>query len=247
MISKNARRSRRYFASAGANAAMKQTCWMICFSMALASVFVSSTRASSVYDANADFTAGSTNPNSVWTYGYTAILGGSFITHGEYYTDSVGFAWRTNLSSGAPAFNHFNVGGIAGALAGETTLHPGPNNEYAVLRFTTPVAGSYDVVASWRGPGDFGETDLQLLLNSNTGSPLGFTNSTTLSGTIQLSSMLLNVGDTIDLSVGTLGNFLSDNTPVNLTITQSIPEPSGLLLSCLAMLFFLPKIAARGH
>jgi hypothetical protein len=118
---------------------------------------------------------------------------------------------------------------VNGGLIGETIMHGGPNNEYEVLRFIAPVAGVYDVLASWRGPGDGGDTDLYLLLNSNSGSPLGFTNSTTTTGTIQVNSLLLSAGDTIDLSLGTLGSFLSDTTPVNLIITQNpVPEPSAL-------------------
>jgi hypothetical protein len=212
------------------NAVTKRICWKM---LALACVLVTSAaRAAFVYDANADFVPNLPNPNGVWTYGYTPTLGGAFVPLAQYSTSSIAFFWETNLSANAPSIAKFTAN-ANGALIGETTLHGGPNGEYCVLRFTTPVAGAYDVLASWRGPGDIGNSDLHLLLNSNSGSPLGFTNSTNTSGTIQLSGLLLNAGDTVDMSVGTLGSFLNDTTPVNLLISTAagaVPEQSSLVV-----------------
>jgi hypothetical protein len=176
------------------------------------------------YNANADLVANSPNPNGVWRYGYTTSLGSVFIPHAEYFSTTDVYGWRTNLAFGAPAFTYFMSPGF-GVLVGETSLHSGPNNEFSVLRFTTPVTGPYDLLATWRGPGDTGNTDLYLLKNNNGGSPLGSTTSTTISGMIQLSNVPLVAGDTIDLAVGNGGDgFFSDNTPVNL---QIVPALSG--------------------
>jgi hypothetical protein len=197
--------------------------------LAIGLISTGSSRAATVYDANADYVPNVPNPNGVWTYGYTTTLGGAFVTHSQYVTSPNFFDWVTPLAGNAPAWGK-HITNFNGAVAGETVLHGGPNGEYAVLRFTTPVAGAYDVLASWRGPGDSGDTDLHLLLNSNSGSPLGFTNSTHTSGTIPVSNLLLNAGDTIDMSLGTLGSFFFDTTPVNLVVTRVIPEPSSVLL-----------------
>src|SRR4051812_19119963 len=176
------------------------------------------------YDANVDLVANSPNPNGVWRYGYTTSLGSAFIPHAEYFSTTDVYGWRTNLGFGAPAFTRFTSDGF-GVFAGETSLHGGPNNEFSVVRFTTPATGPYDLLASWRGPGDTGNTDLYLLKNNNGGSPLGSTTSTTISGMIQLSNVPLVAGDTIDLAVGNGGDgFFSDNTPVNL---QIVPALSG--------------------
>jgi hypothetical protein len=181
------------------------------------------------HDANADFVVNSPNPNGVWQYGYSTSLGTALIPFNEYVTHGVGYAWRTNLASGAPAFTHFDLASN-GVLPGETALHGGPSGEFAVLRFTAPSTGPYDILANWRGPGDTGNTDLYLLQNSNAGSPLGSSASTTISGIIQLSSVPLSAGDTIDLAVGNGGDgFGSDSTPVNLQITL-VPEPAGAIL-----------------
>jgi hypothetical protein len=175
------------------------------------------------YDANVDFVPNSPNPNDVWSYGYTTSLGGAFTPHLEHFSTSDAYGWRTNLGFGAPAFTYFTSPGF-GILAGETSLHGGPSNEFSVVRFTTPATGPYDLLATWRGPGDTGNTDLYLLKNSNGGSLLGSTTSTTISGMIQLYNVSLVAGDTIDLDLGTGGDgFFSDNTPVNLQITSALP------------------------
>jgi hypothetical protein len=174
------------------------------------------------HDANVDFVPNSPNPNEVWSYGYTTSLGGAFTPHLEHFSTSNAYGWRTNLGFGAPAFTYFTSPGF-GILAGETSLHGGPNNEFSVLRFTTPTTGPYDLLATWRGPGDTGNTDLYLLRNNNGGLPLGSTTSTTISGMIQLSNVSLVAGDTIDLVLGTGGDgFFSDNTPVNLQIMPAL-------------------------
>ena len=174
------------------------------------------------YDANVDFVPNSPNLNDVWSYGYTTSLGSAFIPHAEHFSTSDAYGWRTNLGFGAPAFTYFTSPGF-GILAGETSLHGGPNNEFSVLRFTTPATGSYDLLATWRGPGDTGNTDLYLLKNNNGGSPLGSSTSTTISGMIQLPNVSLVAGDTIDLVLGTGGDgFFSDNTPVNLQIMPAL-------------------------
>jgi hypothetical protein len=184
----------------------------------------------SAHDANADFVPNSPNPNGVWQYGYTTSLGSGLIPFNEYISNSNAYGWRTNISSGAPVFAHFDTS-FAGVLAGETALHGGPNGEFAVLRFTTPSTGVYDISATWRGPGDVGNTDLYLLKNSNSGSPLDSTASTTISGMFQLNNVLLLAGDTIDLALGIGGdNFFSDSTPVNLQINL-VPEPASAILA----------------
>jgi hypothetical protein len=197
------------------------------FGLAIAVIPGVIAHAITIYDANADFAPNSHNPNGVWKYGYSTTLGGSLVQFSEYFTDSFGFGWHTNLSAGVPQFIHFNSAGL-GVLPGEASLHGGPNGEYAVLRFTAPTPGSYDILASWRGPGDSGDTDLYLLQNSAL--TLGSTSSTTTSGMIQVSALALDAGHTIDLAVGTKGSFISDNTPVNLVITQLVPEPSSFFL-----------------
>ena len=110
------------------------------------------------YDANVDFAPNSPNPNDVWSYGYTTSLGGAFTPHLEHFSTLDAYGWRTNLGFGAPAFTYFTSPGF-GILAGETSLHGGPNNEFSVVRFTTPATGPYDLLATWRGPGDTGNTD----------------------------------------------------------------------------------------
>jgi hypothetical protein len=197
------------------------------------------------YDANADFVANSPNPNGVWRYGYTTTLGGAFIPFNEYVSNAAGYGWRTNIASSAPSFSHADIA-INGMLPGETALHGGPNGEVAVLRFIVPSAGPYDILATWRGPGDISNTDLYLLRNSNTVSPLGSTSSTTISGSFQWSGLLLLAGDTIDLALGIGGDgFNFDSTPVNLQI--NVPEPASAMLLALGLISCFMRPCRKGN
>jgi hypothetical protein len=227
---------------------MSQFCRTLVAASAVLLAVTSRLPAQVSYDANADFVVNSPNPNGVWRYGYTTTLGGSFNLFSEYFTSSINYGWRTDISSGTPAFSYFTAPGF-GALAGETTLHGGPNGEFAIVRFTAPITGAYDLLASWRGPGDQNNTDLYVLKNGNGSSPLASTPSTTTSGSFPLNNVFLNSGDTIVLVVGNGGDgFAFDNTPVNLHIT-GVPEPTSVVLlsigSCLMLVRRRTSVCAK--
>lgn len=183
-----------------------------------------------IADANADFPAGSPNPNGVWTYGYETSLGGSLTKFKDYVSDFYGYGWSANLGSGAPAFFHIK-NSVNGINSGETGLHGGPKDEYAVLRYTSASTGTFDILGTWRGPGDIGNTDIYLLINNVT---VNSSPSTTTTGLFSQTNIFLNTGDTVDLVLGTGGDtYFYDSTPVNLQILQSsqaVPEPTSLLI-----------------
>jgi hypothetical protein len=171
------------------------------------------------YDAAADFVVGSPNPNGVWSYGYTATPGSAFTIFDEYSDSPYGPVWLHNLSLGTPScWKNTSSDSAYGIGAGQASLHPGPGGEYATIRFTAPIDGAYDAVMEW-GPGDGGDTDAWLLLNSATS--LQYIASTASTGSYTEYSITMKAGDTLDLSVGALGSFYYDNTQVNLRVMPS--------------------------
>ena len=183
-----------------------------------------------IADANRDFPAGSPNPNGVWTYGYKTSIGGDLTNFKDYFSNANGYGWSANFSLGAPAFFHA-TNPVNGINSGEIALHGGPRDEFAVLRYTSASTGIFDVLGTWRGPGDIGNTDIYLLINNVT---VNSNPSTTTTGLFSQTNIVLNTGDTVDLVLGTGGDtYFYDSTPVNLQILQTpqaVPEPTSLLM-----------------
>ncbi|RYY12318.1 MAG: hypothetical protein EON55_12550, partial [Alphaproteobacteria bacterium] len=114
---------------------------------AVALAWASVTQAA-VYDAVADFSTAST-PNGVWSYGYgTAGVGGLSFTAFTTANSSFGSpAW--NLP-GLPLVGQAYTGGTVAVPASDLWLHPGNADDLsAIVRFTAPVSGVYDLSAVW--------------------------------------------------------------------------------------------------
>ena len=205
-------------------------------SLALACLLSGDIAQAQTFDATADFVPNVPNPNGVWKYGYTNTLGSSLIPFSAYYANENIFGWRTNLGSGAPIFFKATaVGGQFGVAQGQTALHGGPQGQFAVLRFTAPSTNVYAVSCAYF-TGDGGNTDAYLLLNSNAGTPLFSTPSTTGGGTFAKNSLQLNAGDTLDYVIGNGGDgFGSDSTPVTFRITAGVPAPCSLLTALIGV------------
>ena len=192
-----------------------------------------------IYDATADFNPGTyaSNPNGVWRYGYTTTLGGSFIQHTDSGSNAPGIQyWQTDLDSSVPRFMKNTTGStVNGMLPGQVALHGGPSNTLAVLRFTTPIMGTYNISTAYF-EGHYGDTDIYLLHN---GATLASSPSTNAGGTFSLNSLFLNANDTVDVVVGNGSDgYFGDTTPINHTITlasTSAPEPGTLGLLALGI------------
>lgn len=201
--------------------------------------------ASQIFDASADFDTAS-NPSQInggtYSYGYTPTLGGAFsLLTGTYTNGPIAGYNHTSLPDGAPSVTK-NTANAVHVLAGgassityqphQLVLHPGSGTEYAVLRFTSPQAGTYTYAADFNGAdGVATTTDVHVLINSlgvdaagiNFG---GGTNTATFSSP----SIALAAGDTIDFAVGKANStFFFDSTGLFATVTL-VPEPSALIL-----------------
>jgi hypothetical protein len=184
----------------------------------------------------AGFTS-STNPNGVWSYGYSS----GFTSSVTLFTNTVqgGFdssneqLWLTQSinvgDSPAVEYNNgaaFNDGNVA-AAANQLLLVAGIKGQYADLIFTAPAAGTYSLVGSFTGDqvkiGDF----VGIVSNG----AVVFNSTVTSEGQIVAfnDSVTLAAGNTVVFSVGPDGGL--QNVGLNLTASTATPEPSsGVLL-----------------
>lgn len=189
------------------------------------------------YDINADFSTAS-NPNGVWTYGFTVGLGGLFTLYDQPGTN----AWRHSVvqSFGAPADFNNPTGSTIGLLPAHTAaFHPGAGGEFSVYRFTTPNAGTYDLSAVF-GAIDSGGTDVHILKNNVSFFDHAVDQSANSSVSFS-SALALTAGDLIDFAVGfgANANFFNDSTSINASLSPSaVPEPStyAMMLAGLSVL-----------
>lgn len=188
------------------------------------------------WDAAADFSATTGNPNVVWSYGYdpAAQAGYQFKGFDQFITSATILAWRDSgyNSLDTPAFfKNLSAGTVNGTPSGQVALHPGPvaNGDAAILRFSAPEAGAYAVSAQFFA-GDSGETDAWVVLNGDFASPLATLGITSVNPGYTNASLWLNAGDTLDFVVGNHGSYFSDTTPLAVQIATVVPEPASAAL-----------------
>ncbi len=190
------------------------------------------------FDAASDFSA-TNNPNGVWSYGESNTLGGAFNLYTNKFTDATGLdTWFGNT---LPVIIHNSTASIftdscCQFLPGQLSLHPGPQGQYSIVRWTAPQSGLFSLATTFIGThyaGGGTSTDVHVFRNGTSlfnelvngfGNPSAKNFSTTLS---------IATGDTIDFLVGfgSNGNYFADNTGLSATLTSvtSVPEPSSIL------------------
>lgn len=201
------------------------------------------------FDAVADFDT-SVNPAGPWSYGTFATIDdpGTFGTLAQQ-NSILGLAGFDGYTSGGSHIVASNTNattispGTPSYPAGSLILHPSSLGAQAVVRWTAPTTGMFDVM------GGFFWTDLIGSSTTTDGSiykndDLEFTGA--VKGSINLNAefdLTLSViaGDTVDFVVGwgADSNFFYDSTELRATITDvptsPVPLPAGglLLLSAL--------------
>jgi len=187
-----------------------------------------------------DFSLGG-NPNGPWSYGYSQTLGGPLIPHATSGSYSGLDFWGTDISIGLPwvarnsTASPINWAGTTTFAPGALSLHPGPNGQVAILRFTVPSTGQYAINGAFFGQDYVGPTttDVHLLLNGSSifdGVVADFGTSQSFNITTALAA-----GSHLDFAVGFGSNqtYLYDSTGLAATITQ-VPEPTTLALAGVA-------------
>jgi len=188
-----------------------------------------------VYDAFEDFSASSNpTPGGIWTYGSTPTLGGTLTAYSWSGSRFGASAWQPSAGQEDPNVIG-NKSGVdsTGAFVPTSTylfVHPGPNGEYSVVRWTAPGPGSISVDAGFRSlvkDGGNATTDVHVLHN---GVELagGDIDATYWDGDIVTYSGSLSVsaGDTLDFAVGYGSyDYYADHTGVRVTITTASADP----------------------
>lgn len=175
------------------------------------------------------------NPSGVWSYRSKATVGDVnapllTVPWTPAAPDELGW---TN-SRGFPLVGH-NVHptpfiGSTGAQipAHGLFLHPGRSGQYAVVRFTAPVAGTYKVSGQFYALDSNSTgttTDVWILVNNNTSTPLfsGIVNyyaAMTFASFTNCTTFTLDQGGTLEFEVGPDGNYNFDTTGLNAVIEK---------------------------
>ncbi len=107
--------------------------------------------------------------------------------------------------------------------AGHLAMHPGPNNQWSVIRFTAPAAGEVNVAARFVGLAEKATTDAHILHN---GKPIfdGVINLKEAPNEISFSqSLSMTAGDTLDCLVGAGDqHYGADTTGVAFTVKSAV-------------------------
>lgn len=195
--------------------------------------------AASIADFSADFSA-SINPNGAWTYGYAGSLGGEPVastTLSAYGPGGVIKAWSptgtfwptvgANLSGASASFG---AGDVVTLAAGQGLLHPGPQGEFAVVRYTVQSPVLAELAIAFEGVDAVGTTtDVHVLKNGVQifgGLVDGYRATQSFAQTYQFAA-----GDKVDVFVGWGGNanFNDDSTGFRMTLAP-VPEPGAGVL-----------------
>jgi hypothetical protein len=146
------------------------------------------------------------------------------------WTDGTIGGQRGTLTGNQPIVGH-NFGAVYSGngldvMAGGTLLHPGPSNECASLRFTTPAPGGiYTVAAQFRSVDVHSRTgagDGVKAMVLHKGVQIGAAVDTRASDVGKVEqSLRLCPGDTVDFAVTMKANMSNDSTGVNATLRRT--------------------------
>jgi hypothetical protein len=196
-------------------------------------------------DAVANVSASGANPDGPWSYGGSSTLGFPFDRYVHYFAYAIGYkglldAWSAATQVGVDDpytclpgafYNPFSTPVQVSTLTarpGQFFLHPGPQDQYSIARWTAPRAGTYAVQATFEGI-DVGPTttDVHLRHNSADAAPAGYINLNGGTNTFSFAmSLIVAAGDTVDFAVGDGANgFTNDSTALAASVCAVSIEP----------------------
>ena len=187
------------------------------------------------YNAFEAFPTGMPTVGGQFQFGYATALGGALTLFNSYGTN--GSSQWVSLNGGEPAVGR-NPGattltlGTLRAEPGMLVMHPGAAGQYAVVRFTAPTAGLYDIDASFYGLDTAGtSTDVHILVDGIS-IFTGAVNSAYVSGpgagsTADLQRSLL-ANQNVDFVVGYGVNqtYFYDSTGMTAVLSVADPAPT---------------------
>lgn len=192
------------------------------------------------YNARQDFSE-TENPNGVWSYGYCYSLGGSMIVYPDYLPDYSGEStWRDdnlndthdipNASEREVTFWGFVLG------PNDLIIHPGPDGEYSMIRWTAPADGTINLDAGFAGAHG---NDTVVFLYHNATKLFeevlpGYAVATPYNNQFEVLQ-----GDNIDFAVGVVSDASGTSTACSAIIEfNPVPEPSSIILLLWELLCF---------
>lgn len=169
------------------------------------------------YDVVSDWREGE-NPNGPWSYGWKSDLWQSLNMYDRYENVTVP-AWLSssirNIYNIPSAWKNTNSNSLWGVSQGEVALHPGPEGEISVCRWTAPQKGTISV-QGYFGAGDTNQMSYYIFKNDST-SVFEMKN-TYGDGNFSFNEEV-SAGDTIDFMVGLGSNgYYCGNIPIHAII-----------------------------
>ncbi len=213
--------------------------------------------------AGIDFVAGEKpdgseqNTRGQWSYGYRSVLESTQLTlvsnHFNSTNDTNGFhdelegyydvvAIYANTGS-TDVITNFNGHGNNFALTpNQMALHPGANNELAVVRWTSPTTDTFNILANWIDLDPHGGNGVgtHLLINGVKQSAFDLYLSSG-TGSNRNGQFALNAGDMVDFVVDAGNHYLFDTTgfDAEISIASTVPEPHLSIYLLIGLLLWL--------
>lgn len=192
--------------------------------------------ASTTYNAFVDF-SGTTNPSpdGIWQYGYSSGLGSSFNLYLAQSFECSLTKWQIPgmippVVEKNETQSDIHCYGCIFPTSEFISLHPGPNGEYSVLRWTAPSAATWKITAIFKSLRSSVNTttDVHLLHNSVPVQSSYVDGTLTTPGVDLSTTLTLDAGDFVDFAVGDGGNGMGfDTTGLKAIIELAVP-----VLSC---------------
>jgi hypothetical protein len=203
-----------------------------------AALLAGTTASAATYDAFTSFDGIGSSTDGAFTFG--EFDGTTFTAF-----DTVGVSTFPGTLSYSSSGNYYPVAvktATGGSYVSNTVtipsdaliLHPGPGpsgGPYAAIRFVAPTAGTYTITASAvQIDRDINIVEAGFLFRGLQSSfDLTPGGSTYLTNNVPASLHATRAfagGEALTLLIGNAGNYYSDTTAVNFTVTDSVPEPA---------------------
>lgn len=185
-----------------------------------------------IYNARQDF-SGENNPNGVWSYGYSYILGGGMTVYPDYTLNLYGeYAWHDDSlypDDDIPHVTQVDKTAFGWPIGPDQLIfHPGWEGEYSIIRWTAPEDGICTVDAGFEGA-HLGEKNVFVYHNADKlyeAYILDYAIAPSYN-----SEFSVMAGDTIDFAVGKIMTAAGTTTACSAMIEfNPIPEPSTIVL-----------------
>jgi hypothetical protein len=182
------------------------------------------------FNAATDFSA-TQNPNGAWSYGWSVSQGAAFNLATNPFTLSGLDGWNGGGSETNPAVSHNGTSsditvGTVTVPAGGLILHPGSGGQNAIVRWTAPSTGDYQITGEFVGLDFEYPTTTDVAVRHGPSELFSdFINSYDVPLPFSITRSVL-AGETIDFAVGYGSNasYTGDTTGLDVTISQEPGE-----------------------